>query len=196
MAGSNGLLESIEKAAEKEKEQIILDAEKSAAEILAKADAESKKILDDFQNEKDILLLTEASRIKNKARREIQEKLFNLKSNIIEECFSLVLKEIEEIRKDRKQYKKVLKTLLDESLIGFDESKKIVVIISKKDEQVFEEILRNQQGKKQKVETSGEFTGGVVIMENDGKKVVYNTFESRLERLKRQQTSLLTKELF
>ena len=107
MAGSNGLLDSIERAAEKEKEKIIQDAEKSAAEILEKAEAESKKILEDFQNEKDVILITESSRIRNKARREIQEKLFKLKNDILDECFSIVLKEVEEIRKDRKQYKKI-----------------------------------------------------------------------------------------
>jgi vacuolar-type H+-ATPase subunit E/Vma4 len=196
MAGSNGLLESIEKAAEKEKEQIIREAEKSAVDILSKAEAESKKVLDDFQNEKDILLLTEASRIRNKARREIQEKLFNMKSGIIDECFSEVLKEIEEIRKDKKNYRRILKVLLDESLIGFDESKKVVVKINKSDEQILDEILKSQQGKKPKIDLTGEFIGGVVVMDSEGKKVVYNTFESRLERIKRQQTSLLTKELF
>jgi vacuolar-type H+-ATPase subunit E/Vma4 len=196
MAGSNGLLDSIEKAAEKEKEQIYRDAEKSAAEILAKAESEAKKIVEDFKNEKDIVLITETSRIKNKARREIQEKLFQLKNDVIEECFSLALKEIDEIRKDRKQYKKILKSLLDEALVGFDESKKIVLQVNKKDEQAIDELIRNQQGKKCKLDTNGNFSGGLVVKDSDEKKIIYNTFESRLERIKRQQTSLLTKELF
>lgn len=181
MAGSNGLLESIEKAAEKEKEKIVREAEKSAAEILVKAETETKKVLDDFKNEKDILLLTEASRIRNKARREIQEKLFNMKNEIINECFSEVLKEIDEIRKDKKQYRKIFKALLDESLVSFDETKKLIAVINKKDEPLIDEMLRNQQGKKPKIDSSGEFSGGVIVMDSDGKKIVYNTFESRLE---------------
>jgi len=196
MAGNTGLLESIEKAAEKERATIKREAEQASAEILEKAEAEARKIVDDFKNEKDILLITETSRIKNKSRREIQEKLFKLKNGILDESISLVLKDIDEIRKDRKQYKKILKKLLEESLVGFDDSVKLLIQVNKKDEQLIDEILRNQQGKKCKIESSGNFLGGLVVKDSNEKKIVYNTFESRLDRVKRQQISLLTKELF
>jgi vacuolar-type H+-ATPase subunit E/Vma4 len=196
MSSNKGLLESIEQTAEKERENIVKDAQEKAAKIMANAELESKKILDDFEHERDILLITEASRIKNKARKEVQEKIFNLKNDIVSECLSSVLKEIDNIKKDKKRYKKILKDLIDESNVGFDENKKLVLRINKNDDQLIDEILKSLQGRKLKVEPSEDFIGGVVICDSDGKKVVYNTFESRLERFKRAGTSILTKELF
>ena len=132
MNGGKGLIESIEKAAEKERDAIIKDAKNKADKILEDSEKQASKIKEDFFKERDIVLLTEASKIRNEARREIQEKIFSLKNNILEECFSKVLDEVSEIKKDRKAYKKILKSLLDESVIGFDESKKVVIKINKR----------------------------------------------------------------
>ena len=140
-------------------------------------------------------------RIIGKAVMDGRRLLILAKNDLINEAFSRAIEKLKRFR-ESEEYEKFLVKCFKEAVEAMNPSngdefivyvnKRDLDLLEKKAGEIFEHSLRFKF-------REGDFMGGVVVMDSDGKRVFYNTIESRLESLRpiirEKVASMLFKEV-
>ena len=186
------------------------DAEKKAKDIILKAKSQAERILKEGEGEAERRyrrIIKEAEeRIKSEERMntamfeiESRNKILQVKEGLIEEVFKKALNRLREYT-STKEYQECLLRLISEACERID-SDKLIIQLNEKDHQMLTERHLNDLSEKigVKLLKSNEYVdcvGGVVVKSSDGKIVVNNTFENRLNALKDALRIKIAKILF
>ncbi len=168
------IIQQIKNDSQKEQKDILKEAENQKKQIMqnAKNDAEikSEKIINEGKKQGD----NQEKILISKANQDSKREIMKAKEEIIEECFIKAQEKLSNINETR--YKKTIEKLIKngQKTIG----QKCKVKISKEiDEQI---------AKKLDIEVIGKIdaSGGILILSNDGKITLDNTFEGIIAREK------------
>ncbi|HDD56719.1 MAG TPA: hypothetical protein ENG18_01705, partial [Nitrososphaeria archaeon] len=125
-------------------------------------------------------------RIIGKAMMDGRRLLILTKNDLINEVFSRAIEKLKRFR-ESEGYERFLVKCLKEAVEAMNPSDgdEFIVYVDKRDL----DLLKKRVGKIFKHSLKfkfkeGNFMGGVVVMDSDGKRIFYNTIESRLESLR------------
>ncbi|GAV53678.1 hypothetical protein ZYGR_0AK01800 [Zygosaccharomyces rouxii] len=194
------------------------EAEEKAREIQLKADQE-------YEIEKTSIVRNETSNIdanfedkmkkaslkqqitKSTVSNKMRLKVLTAREECLDAVFEKALEDLRKIVGKEKDYKPILKSLILEATFRLLESK-VIVKVSAKDKKVAESLVESIS-KDYKEETGSDLdiaiseealdkktAGGAVITNADGKIVVDNTLESRLNMLSQSALPAIRLELF
>ncbi len=175
-------VESIKSEAEKEKKRIMAEAQNEAARIRRQR---LKKIEDALRSEATAMIYSATLKAKkevNQAREEVVENVFR----IAQEKISRLSEE--------DSYSDIFKALLDECVELIDGE--IVFQVRPEDRSLLERLLAEKGIQYSISDVPLESSGGLNAMSADGRIIVYNTFEKRLERAKKRLRLEISNILF
>lgn len=180
------IIQQINKDAESEVKKIVKDAEQQARIIIENAKKEAKTqaetiILDgkkQSENNKKILVA--------KAKQEIKHETMNAKEKIIEKCFLRAYSQLSKINDE--DYKKIVTKLMQDSRKKIGEDCKIFVSRDI-DKTIAKNLGLNVAGPVDAV-------GGFVVVSNDERIKLNNTFEGIINRKKDKIRVTVGKILF
>jgi vacuolar-type H+-ATPase subunit E/Vma4 len=188
-------------------------------EMIAKADAEAKSLLENAEKE--------AQRLKSEADRQIlnivasvlrgvrdriiggvelesRKQLMTTREEILQQIYNDAEKKLKEITADKKSYHEILVKLIIEAVqaIGGEEFK---VFANDSDLASLKKVHKKLEADIQKAiglnvtlkleDTPIATIGGVVVQNNDGTKVYHNTFEGRVQKARAKLNIKLAKTL-
>ncbi|RLE82912.1 MAG: hypothetical protein DRJ51_00220 [Thermoprotei archaeon] len=129
---------------------------------------------------------------------EARKKLLEVREKIIEETLNEALKRLENLPRDEK-YERILEVLLVEGMeeIG---GKEFRVYVNAKDKEIMEKVAKKvskERGIKIEVaEEAARTVGGVIVENPEGNIRYYNTFETRLKKMRERIVKDVYKILF
>ncbi|MFX1578559.1 MAG: V-type ATP synthase subunit E [Promethearchaeota archaeon] len=202
MSGMENIIEIINsKTSEKEKE-ILSEAESQKKEKLDEARAKAKELTASITGKAEIESNAEVSRYEASAKLQAKYKLLEAKENLIEDVMASARKHLDDVVK-KKDYEKILETLIVDAATALDESELEIVApkghSSNIDLKTVEAAVAKSTGRKTKLSISKEqvrATGGVIVRNKESTRWVDNTFESRLERLEGEVRDTISSTLF
>jgi V/A-type H+-transporting ATPase subunit E len=187
------LIEAVEVSAEEKIREIREKADKEGVELKKdageKAGVKQKAALEDawrrVRIEKNILI--------SSAKKENQMEFIVEKDRIFQRAFQEAGKRLVSTRVDP-QYEKSLKALILETLQEL-KAEELIVHIDQRDEALCRKLLRDLQ-KNCEIMPDLECAGGLNVTTKDGRYIIYNTFDSRLEKAKKVLKSEIYSTLF
>ncbi len=173
--------------AESEKKQIENEADRSIDLILAEgrlqAEEKYSEILDSARKESEIAV----NRTLAQARLKAREKIRTARDDVISLCFDLAKEEFQKIRHSE-QYPYVLEFLIGNGIQELGENH-VVLDICPEDRAIITEIIPKFAGQGYHIIVSGEpviSDGGVIVRSATRSIHVNNTFESRMQRYRKE----------
>jgi len=177
------ILWAIEEQAEEEANRIvaevIAEAEAAAEEIVATARAHGQEVMERYYRQRLLPeLRAEEARLIGEARRDSLELVMRAKEELVDQAFSVAMEELSRIR-SREDYPDILRRLTQEVVdeLGSD----LVIEVSPEDSELMEKMAA-EMGLNAIVRPSLECMGGLAATPRDGRILLVNTFDSRLER--------------
>ena len=168
------IIEQIKKDSEKEKKQILNEAEKQANNIIKdikkEADQESQKILLAGKKQSENLIKILVS----KANQESKKDLMQAQEEIIEECFIKAHHSLSTLNKI--QYRTLVTKLIKNGVKKL--GKQCTILISR---DIDKEIAKDMG---LKISENVETSGGIILKSADGKITLDHTFDGILKRKK------------
>ena len=171
----------IKEAEEKAKEE----REKARKQREAKLQEEKRKMLEEAEGE--------AARIVSQASIKARQKLSSAKTDIITKIIHRVKQELSESSSNESYILNLIREAIDG--LGRDKSR---IYLSPENASTVKKFLEEDKelaGKIMEVK-EGDFLGGVIAEDIDGKLRIDNTYETRLEMLLPKLLPELSKELF
>ncbi len=197
--GLSNIAREILEDAQKEAEALLLKAGSEGKNILneAKAEAERKYAAVMNKNQEDLEI--KKQEIANSLDVETRNEMLNAREKLVEQVFAKAQDRLKEYASSD-NYLNCLSELISETTRRIS-SDKLMVKLNKRDQQRLGEKQLQALSKKLKVELvkSDELidsVGGVIVSTFDGRIVMNNTFESRLEMLKPVLRGNVAKMLF
>ena len=189
------LIDSIEKDAVKERQNLIDNAGIEANSIVEKVKNELKVLREKKITEFEGYLESEKALAVGQARREADILSISVKSEVLSELFQKAEKKIVEI-KNGGNYKDILIKLLREAIERWGEEIKtddFIVYVSEKDLS----LLKNTDISSEfKIQQDKDIREGVILVSRDNRFRMVNTLKSRMERAKADILPVLNKILF
>ncbi|MBI5207775.1 MAG: hypothetical protein HY934_08285 [Candidatus Firestonebacteria bacterium] len=188
------LFETLEEEASRQSSELVKKAEIEANKIVEEAEEESRKLVKTHIEKMDMTLRGARASLQIEAELDRKRKIIEAKELHTTHVFTELEKSLKIFRDKSEEYKKVFKNLLLESLNEV-RGTKIAIVVDKKDENLTKNILAELKlNHEVKV---GESTMGGLLLEVDNKRImVYNTFETRLDKAKKVLKTQLTEVLF
>ena len=153
-------------------------------EIRVNAGIDAKQIKDEIADKTAAPAYKERARIFHRARLEALQITGNVRESLVDAAIDQTRGHLEGLRTDA-AYPKVLKRLtedaLDELAISLEDPANAKLQADSRDSELLETILR-EEGLTLDVDYSLICWGGLIAASRDGRVVVINTLESRLER--------------
>ncbi len=175
-------VQSLIEDANKKAKEIKENYEKKAEEMYSKIIEDAKKQIDDISRTEKAQAISRSMRINIEGQKDI-----------IEDSMAILKEKFFEIPQ-KENYPDFLRYLLTEALNVID-TKKVTVKCRKDDKETISKVVSQISDGKKDISISDEevkIAGGVVIVSEDGKEIVENTLESKLEEIK----ELYLQELF
>jgi len=189
------LIDSIEKDAVKERQNLIDNAGIEANSIVEKVKNELKVLREKKITEFEGYLESEKALAVGQARREADILSISVKSEVLSELFQKAEKKIVEI-KNGGNYKDILIKLLREAIERWGEEIKtddFIVYVSEEDLS----LLKNTDISSEfKIQPDKDIREGVILVSRDNRFRMVNTLKSRMERAKADILPVLNKILF
>ena len=180
------IIEQIKKDSDKEKKQILKEAEETASQIIKdikkEASQESEKIISDGKNQSENIKKILVS----KANQDVKRDIMNAREKIIDESFTKAHHELSILKGEK--YEKLVKKLIEDGQRKLGGDCKIFVTRDA-DKRIAENLGLTIGGR---VESSG----GVVLKSTDGKVTLDHTFDGILKREKDKIRIKVGKTLF
>ncbi|MBN1166369.1 MAG: V-type ATP synthase subunit E [Methanospirillaceae archaeon] len=183
----------IQTTACEEVSEILRKAEKEAACIISDAEQTGKMKGEKHRELAEKKIESEKVKALFSIRSEVKAGLTREKYNAFESCFDSATRELQSIR-SHDNYQDFFTTMLKEALLELDEPDP-VIHIDPKDDAVCKTSLRELKASYTIVADS-DSAGGVRVRSADGKIIVRNTIESRLERGREMLKEDIFRELF
>jgi len=176
-----------------EAQNIIKEAEEKAREEKEKA---RKQREEESQKEKHKMLEEaegEAARILAQASIKARQKLSSAKTDIITKIITRVKQELSESSSNESYILNLIREAIDG--LGMDKSR---IYLSPEDVSTVKKFLEEDKELASKIAEikEGNFLGGVIAEDIDGKLRIDNTYETRLEMLLPKLLPEISKELF
>ena len=177
------LKEEIWRRAREKADRILSEAKNEAERILGNARAEAENFMKNKLEPEKLII---RRRIIGKAMMDGRRLLILTKNDLINEVFSKAVEKLKRFR-ESEEYEKFLVKCLKEAVEAMNPSDgdEFIVYVDKRDLELLKkkvgEIFKHNLKFKFK---EGSFMGGVVVMDSEGKRIFYNTIESKLESLR------------
>ena len=189
------LIDSIEKDAVKERQNLIDNAGIEANSIVEKVKNELKVLREKKITEFENYLEKERALAAGQARREADILSISVKSEVLSELFQKAEKKIVEI-KNGGNYKDILIKLLREAIERWVEEIKtddFIVYVSEEDLS----LLKNTDISREfEIQAGEDIREGVILVSRDNRFRMVNTLKSRMERAKADMLPILNEILF
>jgi len=183
------LIASMEVNAEKSIAELVQKARHEAEEIMRSAEAKADTIRAAYLENAQKLAESERNRLTYKVKAENKMEIIKEKDAVIQQAFFDAKKSLESFRDDA-SYKENFRKMFKEAVSEL-EGERVILHVDARDQmlsgQVLDELGWN-------AEVVGDLTseGGLAVTSKDGKLLVSNTIESRLNNVK----ELLKREIF
>ena len=187
------LIDSIEKDAVKERQNLIDNAGIEANSIVEKVKNELKVLREKKIAEFEGYLESEKALAVGQARREADILSISVKSEVLSELFQKAEKKIVEI-KNGGNYKDILIKLLREAIERWGEEIKtddFIVYVSEEDLSFLKNFSNDAE-----IKADRDMKEGVILISKDNRFRLINTLKSRMERAKADILPSLNKILF
>ena len=173
--------------ARKEAESIIDRAKRAAEHDIRFAREDAEAIREEYKAQTKKLALQEERKVFTEARQEARQKLWQKKQELVSKAFDTAEKKIRKFR-NSSGYRDSLIALAREGVEGIGEGK-MTVLVNPEDVEFFtNELLSEMESNLSDVELEvcpePNISAGVIIMSNDGRVIVENSYTARLERLR------------
>jgi len=189
------LIDSIEKDAVKERQNLIDNAGIEANSIVEKVKNELKVLREKKITEFENYLEKERALAAGQARREADILSISVKSEVLSELFQEAEKRISELKRGG-DYKDILKGLFREVVEkGKDEISdgEFIVYVSEEDLS----LLKNTDISREfEIQAGEDIREGVILVSRDNRFRMVNTLKSRMERAKADMLPILNEILF
>ncbi|HYC20365.1 MAG TPA: V-type ATP synthase subunit E family protein [Candidatus Bathyarchaeia archaeon] len=183
------LIASMEAGTEKSITGVMQKAHQEAEEIKRSADAKAEAIKASYLDEAQKSAETERNKLIYNVKAENKMRIIKEKDAVIQRAFLGAKKRLENFR-DHTNYKENFKTMLEEAVREL-EDEQVRLHIDPRDETLCRQVL-GEIGRNSEIVTDLTSTGGLSVSTKDGKIVVSNTIESRLNKAK----ELLKRDVF
>jgi len=187
------LIDSIEKDAVKERQNLIDNAGIEANSIVEKVKNELKVLREKKITEFEGYLESEKALAVGQARREADILSISVKSEVLSELFQKAEKKIVEI-KNGGNYKDILIKLLREAIERWGEEIKtddFIVYVSEEDLSFLKNFSNDAE-----IKADRDMKEGVILISKDNRFRLINTLKSRMERAKADILPSLNRILF
>ncbi len=163
-------------------EQIVNKAQEEAKDIRKQAEREADTIISEAKAKAESKLVQIRSRRKSQAALESAQLLTRVKAEAVTEAIKLAGSRLQN-EQSSPRYKSALEKFLTEALDALKPSSGPFRVIARKEDESHVKELVSQKRINASVETgSGNFSGGIEIIDEKSHIRVVNTFESRLRQ--------------
>lgn len=176
------LKEEIWRRARIKAENILREAEEKAKKIIEAAEMRAKEEMrGKIEPEKLII----RRRILGRALIEGRKAVILAKNEVVEKVFERALEKIKNLR-DSDIYREFLVSNLKKAVEKFSDAnvEELVVHVNERDLEFLQSQIREIDPHVKLRFKKGDFVGGMVVMDPDGRRIFYNTIEARFEALK------------
>ena len=178
------ILASIESAGEAEVDELHAEAEARAQQILEGAERKAAIVREEARRAALWPAAAERARRLHQAKLEALRTVGEIRDRLVETTLTETRRCLSELRADP-EYPLILRRLIAEAIKALGEAElcsgRVVLEIDPRDERHIYPIL-NELGVNLQVVSPLQGWGGVVVTSGDGRVVVNNTLESRLQR--------------
>lgn len=175
------ILAAIEDEAAVEIAHIEGESQRRARAILEQASREALAIEQAAAGALDADLESKATRLRNQARIQSTRTLMKAREAIVQQAREGALVQVRALR-EREDYPDLLAGLLDEALAALPGEGAVVRIDPRDRELIAGLLAKTKPGAPLDVEVALDTWGGVEVASADGRIIVRNTLETRLER--------------
>jgi V/A-type H+/Na+-transporting ATPase subunit E len=186
----------LEKEASAEIEAILSEARERASELVAKAKTEAEGVV--LQGERAARSQYEASLVRAKSSAQLEASSLRLRGrqDALERVLASVKDQITALSRDPARYESVLGKLLAEAVTGLGGKDKVESIFVNPADIALAEKVAAQQGLSSKVRSDESVRGGVRLRAAGSNVTVENTLQGRLEAMRDELTSTVSRVLF
>jgi V/A-type H+-transporting ATPase subunit E len=180
--GLDVILEKIRASGDEQIEEIERNTQSQVNEILAQARMEAHQIEEESRQLSSAPAAAERARILHRARLEALRIVGDVRENLVDTAIHRARERLTSIRNDA-CYPAVLRMLAQEAMkeLAIGESGSAEVLTDPRDETLMKKIIDGLQ-LNLRVSYALNCCGGLIAKSEDGRVVVIDTFESRLER--------------
>jgi vacuolar-type H+-ATPase subunit E/Vma4 len=173
------LFNALEDQIEAENQQLVTSAKKKAGAIIRAAQREverlNKQLLEEAAKKEEV---KQSAQVKSRGHKA-SKLLVLAKREFFQQALKLTRKKLSELPQ-KPEYSRVLKKLIQEATAHFPECTRLQV--NARDTSLAQKIL-GELRLKLAIESTQDFSAGVIASSADGRMSIYNTLESRLARL-------------
>lgn len=181
----NKVRQEAQSVVDEAKEKAQAERERAKAEQEVRFQEEKRKMLGEAEDE--------AARIMAQASIKSRQKLSTMKSEVITKTIDMIKQELSKRSGDNRSVLNLIKEAMD----GLNADKARIYVLPKEANMVKRSLEENKELGGKVVEVKeGDFLGGVIAEDVDGKVRIDNTYEARLEMLLPKLLPEVGKELF
>jgi V/A-type H+-transporting ATPase subunit E len=177
------LLKSMDASAEEKMAELMQRASKTSAEIKSIAHAKAAEIKKLHMDGALKTTMLERNKSFFMANNEAKKQIGSLKYELFSEAFARARERLASVRENG-YYEDVFRRMAEEAVRGLGESE-VVLHIDKKDIGLCRKVA-DDLGVRCEILADNNCMGGLIATSKDGKVVVHNTLESRLESARRR----------
>lgn len=187
------ILKALEEKAQSRIEALQAEAQQHVAEITSEVDRDALRIRRTRLKKVEDAVRSEATAIVYSASLRAKNDLIKAQEQTVDEAFQLAEKRLAEMSSDP-SYPEVLAALLDEVLEFF--TGEVVLSVRAEDRDLVEKMMSERQRPFRFADAPLDASGGLIATSPSGEVVVFNTFESRLDKARDKLRLAISKTLF
>jgi V/A-type H+-transporting ATPase subunit E len=176
--GTGGLLEALAKEAQEEQQTLLAQARAEAQEIIEKAHREAREFKEDRRAAAESEMASERLRVLGGANLKAADLLLRTKEALLAEAFEDALVELGK-RMEGRDGDRLLLKLIEEALPDLGEP--FALEVSLEDLGVVQAFLK-ERNLQAEVRANAGIRHGAKLVSGDGRLVILNTFDARMER--------------
>jgi V/A-type H+-transporting ATPase subunit E len=176
--GTGGLLEALAKEAQEEQQTLLAKARAEAQEIIEKAHREAREFKEDRRAAAESEMASERLRVLGGANLKAADLLLRTKEALLAEAFEDALVELGK-RMEGRDGDRLLLKLIEEALPDLGEA--FALEVSLEDLGVVQAFLK-ERNLQAEVRANAGIRHGAKLVSGDGRLVILNTFDARMER--------------
>ena len=176
--GTGGLLEALAKEAQEEQQTLLAQARAEAQEIIEKAHREAREFKEDRRAAAESEMASERLRVLGGANLKAADLLLRTKEALLAEAFEDALVELGK-RMEGRDGDRLLLKLIEEALPDLGEA--FALEVSLEDLGVVQAFVK-ERNLQAEVRANAGIRHGAKLVSGDGRLVILNTFDARMER--------------
>lgn len=187
------ILKALEDKAQSRIEALQSEAQQHVAEITSEVERDALRIRRARLKKVEDAVRSESTAIVYSASLKAKNDLIKAQEETVDEAFQLARERLSEMSSDP-SYPEVLEALLDEVLDFFEGE--VVLSVRPQDRDLAEKMMSKRQRAFRFDDAPLDASGGLIGSSPSGEVVVFNTFETRLEKARDKLRLSISKALF